>query len=160
MKTIVGIDNGPSGSIGIIGVADEGVFFGMMPTRESLHYGKRGTKSSRLDRQALTSILMRLPEDAMVFVERPFTGQFVKTAISAARFYEATIICLEDLSLGYQTIDSKEWQRHVLGDVKGSAELKKASKLRGIEMYPKFADRIKDHGDADGLLIAHHFFYV
>jgi len=158
-KAIVGIDNGPTGSIGIIG--PDGVIFESVPTKESLHYGKAGTKSKRLDRAAFKDLMfMHVPFGTMVFVERPFTGQFVKAAISAARFYEAMIICLEDMNMGYQTVDSKEWQKPVLGEVKGSAALKKASKLRGIEMYPNLKAAITKHKDADGLLIAHHFFYT
>ena len=158
-KTIVGIDNGPTGSIGIIG--PDGVIFESVPTIDALHYVMNGTWSTRLDRQSFKDLLfLNVPQGAMVFIERPFTGQFVKAAISAARFYEAMIICLEDMNMGYQTVDSKEWQKPVLGEVKGSAALKKASKLRGIQMYPNLQAAITKHKDADGLLIAHHFFYT
>ena len=70
------------------------------------------------------------------------------------------MITLENMGIGYRTIDSKEWQRSVLGEVKGSAALKIASRCRGIEMYPKHKTTIKKHKDADGLLIAHYYYYL
>lgn len=160
MKTTIGIDNGPTGSIGII--CPHGEIFEPMPAMDSLHYGKKGTISKRLDWKELRDLIVNTVGDdkpCLAFVERPFTGQFVKTAISAARFFEATLIVLEDLGIGYRTIDSKVWQKPILGDVKGSANLKKASRLRGIEMYPEHATAIKQQKDADGLLIAHHFHF-
>ena len=172
MSTIIGIDNGSTGSIGIIrdGVA---VHFGPVPTQDYLHYGKKGSIGKRLDRKALRSLLMdvcnpRRPDGSWedwdhglssrrVYVERPFSGKFINAVVPAHRFFEATIITLEDLGLGSEVVDSGVWQKPILGGVSGSAELKKASKLRGIQIYPQLTDAIKKHGDADGLLIAHHF---
>lgn len=179
--TIIGIDNGASGSVGIIrdGVA---VHFGPVPTQDYLHYGKKGSIGQRLDRLSLgvllrqhapyTNVPVGEDEDGKeqyaeapdfrttrVYVERPFTAgpRMINAALSAARFFEATIITLEDLGLGYEVIDSGVWQKPLLGGVTGSADLKKASKLRGIQLYPHLTDAIKEQGDADGLLIAHHF---
>lgn len=156
MKTTIGIDNGPTGTIGIIG--PDGVIFEETPTTPCLHYGKKGTKTQRLDRGELIDMLCQIdPNKAMAFVERPFTGRFPAANISAARFYEATIIVLEDLKIGYEVVDSKVWQLPMLGKVKGSAALKEASRLRGVQIYPMHRMAIEDHGDADGLLIAHFF---
>lgn len=158
--TIVGIDNGASGSIGIIrdGVA---VHFGSVPTQDYLHYGKKGSISQRLDRKKLKDQLLWYAADsgfaARVFIERPFSGKFINAVVPAHRFFEATIITLEDLGLGYEVIDSGVWQKPLLGGVTGSKELKVASKLRGQQIYPQWADAIKKQGDADGLLIAHNF---
>lgn len=158
--TIIGIDNGASGSVGIIrdGAA---VHFGPVPTQDYLHYGKKGTISQRLDRAALKTLLdpYSLLLSVRVYVERPFTAgpRMMNAAISAARFFEATIITLEDLGLGYEVIDSGVWQKPILGNVKGSAELKHASKLRGLQQYPPWRDAIVKQGDADALLIAHRF---
>lgn len=159
MRVIIGIDNGPSGTVGILGNSI-GPFFEEMPTFDQLHYGRKGTKTKRLDRSTLKDWLTFLPENSHAFIERPFTGQFIKTALSARAFYEATLTVLEDLEIGYTTIDSKEWQKPMLGEVKGSPQLKKASRLRGIEMYPQFKDQIEKHKDADGLLIAHRYYYL
>ena len=163
----VGIDNGTSGSIGVIGYLGGGIGSGprqvdfcKVPTQEYLHYGQRGTISLRLDRAALTLILAPVVcSGTRVFIERPFSGQFINAVVPAHRTFEATIIVMEDLGLGYTVIDSREWQKPVLGAVSGSAELKKASKLRGIQLYPQHRDAITKHKDADGLLIAHHFHY-
>jgi hypothetical protein len=157
-----GFDNGQSASLGAIDGAI--AHFRPVPTKSHLHYGKRGSISQRLDRAELRAWILgvlagRPTSAAQVFVERPFTGgpRMVNAALSAARFFEATIITLEDLDLGYEVVDSGTWQKPVLGDVRGSKDLKLASKLRGIQMYPQFKDAIAKHGDADGLLIARHF---
>jgi hypothetical protein len=180
MSTIIGIDNGSSGSLGIIrdGVA---VHYGPIPTQPYLHYGKKGSVSQRLDRLSLGVLLRQhAPHTSVpagedpdtgktlyveaadfrnirVFIERPFSGKFINAVVPAHRFFEATIIVLEDLGLGYEVIDSGVWQKPVLGNVKGSAELKLASKLRGIQIYPQFTAAITKQGDADGLLISHFF---
>jgi hypothetical protein len=156
----IGIDNGPTGSVGIFRDGQP-VHFGPIPTQPYLHYGKKGTISNRLDRGAFHALLEphSYALNARVYIERPFTGgaMRIKAMLSSARFFEATIIVLEDLGLGYEVIDSGVWQKPVLGAVSGSKELKLASKLRGIQLYPQHKDAITKQGDADGLLISHHF---
>lgn len=162
----VGIDNGTSGSIGILGPGRCDFF--KVPTQEYLHYGKKGTISLRLDRAALAVLLAPAvcpgldgawcgSSNVRVFIERPFSGKFINAVVPAHRTFEATIIVMEDLGLGYTVIDSREWQKDMLGDVSGSPELKKASMLRGIQLYPQHQLAIRKHKDADGLLIAHHY---
>lgn len=155
-KTYIGIDNGSTGTIGII--APDGVKFLETPVVESLHYGKKGGLIKRLDRPAFKTLLAGLnPVDCIVKIERPFTAgpMMINAMLHAHRFFESTICTLEDLGFGYEVIDSGTWQKAMLGEVKGSPELKKASKLRGIQLYPQFSDLIKKHGDADGILISH-----
>lgn len=163
----IGIDNGQSGSIGII--TPSATTFCATPTQDYLHYGKKGSISQRLDRAALHKMIWGacplLPNSVTqvdasavrVYIERPFSGKFMNAALPAHRFFEATIIVMEDLGLGYEVVDSGPWQKAMLGNVSGSAELKKASKLRGLQMYPQFKDFINKHKDADGLLIARHY---
>lgn len=153
--TTIGIDNGSTGSIGILNT--DGAIFESIPTVDYLHYGKKGSISQRLDRESLTKLVEQYVGSVRVYIERPFTGKFINAVIPAHRFFEATIITLEDLKIGYEVVDSREWQTALLGPVKGSAFLKKASRLRGIQLYPQLTESIKSHGDADGLLIAHHY---
>lgn len=158
--TTIGIDNGSTGSIGII--SEAGALFEDTPVMESLHYGKAGTITHRLDWQAFHRLLSgHRAKDTRILIERPLTAgpMMIKAMLSAHRCFEATIVALEALSLGYEVIDSQKWQKPLLGDVKGSKELKRASLLRGQQLYPHLAASIKHHGDADGLLIAHwaHF---
>ena len=156
MKTIIGIDNGCTGTIGII--HEEGSLFEVMPTKQSL-MGRAGKKVTRVDLSALTELLKpyTYTNNAYAYVERPFTGKFLNAVLPAQRTLEATLIGLELLGIGYTIVDSKEWQLEMLGKIKGSANLKEASMLRGMQMYPQFAAQIKKHGDADGLLMARYF---
>lgn len=152
--TTIGIDNGTSGSIGIIG--PDGAIFESTPVRDHVHYTKKGEFIKRIDVLALEG-LFNVDGLVKAYMERPYTGTFVNTSVLAGRAYEATLITLEELRIGFETIDSKAWQKALLPGIKGSANLKKASRLRGIELYPALKDSITKHGDADGLLIAHHY---
>lgn len=155
----IGIDNGSTGSIAILG--PDGPLFEAIPVKDFL-MGKAGKIIKRIDWMELSHLLHRVREpgaSVRAYVERPFTGSamMINTTVLSARSHEAVLIVLESLGIGAQTVDSKEWQLPVLGAVKGSELLKKASKLRGIALYPALAKAIQDHGDADGLLMAHHF---
>ena len=158
-KYVLAIDNGVTGSLAILG--PDSPFFDLVPTKEYL-MGKAGKVVRRIDHDALSAMIslrLRSNADVSAYVERPFTGgpMFVNVANLSARAHEAVLITLERLGIGTQTIDSKEWQVPILGNVKGSPALKHASMLRGIALYPQFLTQIKKHGDADGLLMAHHY---
>ncbi len=154
---IIGIDNGSTGTIAIVDTFQCHEFF-ETPTIDALHYGKRGSITKRLDRKTLREILSNHSISRAV-LERPFTGKFINAVLPAHRLFEATVITLEDLGIGIEIIDSRQWQESILGNVKGSAELKKASALRGAQLYPQLSQEIKKHGDADGLLIAHWYIH-
>ncbi len=159
-KYTIAIDNGTTGTIAILG--PDTPFFDVVPTKEHL-MGRAGKIIKRIDTaDLLATIFNRLPADSSqisAYVERPFTGSamMINTTVLSARAHEAVLIVLERLAVGTATVDSKEWQAAMLGKVKGSAELKKASMLRGMAMYPQFAAQIKAHGDADALLMAHYY---
>lgn len=161
----IGIDNGTTGSIAILG--PDSPFFDEVPTMDFL-MGKAGKIIKRIDHGELSAMIYNrggdrrsvdFPANVRAYVERPFTGSamMINTSVLAARSYEAVLIVLEQMGIPVQTVDSKEWQAPILGAVKGSALLKKASMLRGMALYPKLADSIRSHTDADGLLMAHHF---
>lgn len=159
MKTAtIGIDNGSTGSVGIID--PNGATYFSTPTKEELHYSKAGKVRNRIDHYELEAALSPfLVYPCHAYIERPFTGSpmMINTMLLSARSYEATIIVMERLGIGYDVIDSKGWQAAMLPGVKGSDALKKASKLRGIQLYPRLAPYINRQGDADGLLIARHY---
>lgn len=155
----IGWDNGSSGSIGILGF-DKPRFLRPVVKAE-LSPGKKGGMIQRLDRRKTIDALHAFIGVASprVILERPFTGQFANAVIPAQRFFEAQLCMLEDMGLGWEVVDSRGWQAAMLGKVKGSAALKAASLLRGIQLYPQFEPVLRKQGDADGLLIAHHYHY-
>lgn len=160
----VGIDNGSTGSVGIFIDQNPPTYFSI-PTQDCLHYGKDGRIEKRLSRLALARTLVeaqgnRPNSEVRVYLERPYTGKFLNATLPAHRFFEATLCTLEDLELGYQVVDSRDWQPVVLGKIKGSAELKHASKLRGVQLFPHLREIIERRGDADGLLIAYRWHAV
>lgn len=154
----IGIDNGTSGTIGVLG-GDEPEFH-LVPHQEHLHYSAKGKFIKRIIFDELSGIFGRhWQRTHKAYIERPLTGgpAMVNQMLLAARAYEATLIALEEHQIGYETIDSKAWQKALLPGVKGSKNLKKASMFKGIELYPQFEEAIRKHKDADGLLIAHHY---
>ena len=126
------------------------------PTKMSI-MGKTERHIARIDHSSLIRLFKDIydgPRQIHAYLERPYTGKFVNAMLPGQRAFEATLVCLEMVGIEYTVVDSKEWQKAILGPIKGSAELKVASYQKGIEMYPQFADVIKTHKDADGLLLA------
>lgn len=157
----IAIDNGTTGTIALLG--PDSPFFDVVPAKPYL-LGRAGKVVKRIDWRDLSAmIFQRLPmhqqKNVRGYVERPFTGSpmMINTTVLSARAHEAVLIVLEQLAIGVETVDSKEWQAAMLGTVKGSPALKQASMLRGMAMYPQFAAQIKAHGDADALLMAHYY---
>lgn len=161
-RVTIFFDNGVTGSIGAIG--DDGqAYFILTPVKKEQNYTKKKDMVSRIDVLLLNGFLGLLQqryEHLEAVLERPMINSTMfKASISAARSMEATQIILESNLIGYSFCDSKEWQRKMLPEgVKGTPELKKASMDIGIRLYPQFADLIRKHKDADGILGARYFF--
>ena len=150
-KTYVGIDNGVTGSIGIVTLTGGSQQFFKTPVFSVVNYQKQIKKINRVDVVKLQSSLENL-QNPIALVERPMVnpGRF-NASTSALRALEATLIVLEALKIPYIFIDSKEWQKDMLpGGIKGADALKKASLDIGKRLFPQFNFK----GDADGMLIA------
>lgn len=162
----IGVDNGATGSVGVVGGVDQAVTF-LPPTKNEQDYTKKAQNITRLDWEAYRVLLMeRVVAPAMVrygaaakikaVIERPFVnpGAF-RTTVCAVRAFEATIIVMEHLGIPWIPIDSRAWQTKLLPEgLKGAPKLKKASLDIGVRTFPHLAAEIKKHKDADGLLIA------
>ena len=162
LSGVLGIDNGTSGSIGI--VAPDGCGFTPTPTKKENSYTKTKKVITRIDVKKLKQLLFDwqiIESVGTILIERPMVnpGRFAQTQ-SSMRSLEATLIVLEQLLLGsiIVYVDSKEWQRELLPGVKGSENLKRASMELGCKLFPKRAADIQKHGDADSLLMAHWYY--
>lgn len=151
-KTYIGIDNGVSGSIGVVSFTGINAEFHLTPVFNTLHYTKEIQKINRVNTDKLFQILEFFPMPFAV-LERPMVnpGRFKATA-SALRALEATLITLERLNIPYIFVDSKEWQKVMLPKGVKGEQLKSASLEIGKRLFPQFKDKFK--GDADGILIA------
>lgn len=151
-RAYVGIDNGVSGSIGII--YEDGAYeFHQTPVKKVLDYTKEKKYINRIEGASLIQLLSGLGRGSMVMVERPMVNpsRFVPT-MSAIRAYEATITILETLGLPYEVIDSKSFQKLYLPiGIKGD-DLKPASLEVGNRLFPE--TKANKHKDRDGMLIA------
>lgn len=150
-QTFIGIDNGVTGSIGII--SDAGAICEPVPIRKELNYTKTKRWITRVDSQELRRILEPYAASCVVYLERPMVnpGRFQATA-SALRALEAVLIVLEELRIPFTFVDSKQWQRALLPSGLKKQELKRASLSVGRRLFPS----LTFDGDADGILIAEY----
>jgi hypothetical protein len=174
MKITIGIDNGTTGSVAIVGGSSS--YYGPVPVKETVSHVKSKGFAKRIDRAALFSLLHQhcigssTPDsvDIRVYVEAPFTMPVASEAVLLGhRAFEAVLCVFEDLSIPVETCMPRDWQPTQLGaagtlpikNVRGTAkaDTKKASLLKGIALYPQLESAIREQGDADGLLIAHHY---
>lgn len=155
-KVYIGIDNGVSGTIGVIkdGFAD----YFKMPIFNCQDYTKKKKRINRIDQAGLKRLLyMAKPEDlnmeCVVLIERPMVNpsRFMATA-SGLRALEATLGVVEYIGIPYQFIDSKAWQKELLPAGYKGPELKKV----GIEVAKRLWPSLEFKPDADGLLIAEY----
>ena len=157
----IGIDNGVTGSIGVL-YEDDVVEYHKMPVKSELSYTKAKQWISRIDLDKLCNIFSKVMlsgfvkdgSEIFVALERPMVNPMrFKATVSALRALEATLIAVEEMGFKYRYIDSKEWQKGMLPKgLKGEAELKKASMQIGKRLFPQI--KFEGFKDADGILIA------
>ena len=156
----IGIDNGVTGSIGIIS-PDTSIYI-PTPVKKEQNYTKKKGNISRIDAVKLYSLLsdenIYHINRMIIALERPMVNPKRWTAsISAIRAVEATLNIIELLSIPYVYMDSKEWQRELLPKgIKGAPELKKASFDIGMRLFPQHEKTMLKQKDADGILIAEY----
>lgn len=169
-KLYIGIDNGNTGTIGWIGENTHGMV--ETPVKVEQSYTKKAQKMTRIDHVRLAELFREVqggcdPSEVLVVMERPFTGSFTKgknggrggfvANVSAARAFEVTRCLVEQAHFAYEIVDSKQWQKKLLPyGIKGSDNLKAASKDIGLRLFPDLEGVIKKHKDADGILMAEY----
>lgn len=156
--TFIGIDNGASGSIGVLRIGKPPIYI-PTPAHTEMDYQK--TKPRQITRVTYNMFQMYLqgfnPETTAVLLERPMINpeRFFQS-IGAARAYESELIALEQSRFLVEVIDSKEWQYAIFGQNTntGSESITKTMSRRyGKLYYPKID--IGNMDDYDGILIAH-----
>lgn len=161
-RVYFGIDNGVTGTVGIVvssnGELSRSGFF-EIPTIKQHSYTKKKQSISRIDFSKLTEFLspwIATAHSKIAVIERPYVNPTgIKATMSAVRALESVLIALEHLSIPHEYIDSKAWQKELLpAGLKGTPELKQASKDVAIRLFPDHAEAIQKHKDGDGLLIA------
>lgn len=155
-KIYIGIDNGTTGTIGLVGDDIQPQIY-HTPVKVEQDYTKAKKNISRLSIKEFMEILtMYKDSDIRVVCERPMINPTRWTAsMTAIRCWEAQLVVLEVLGISHQFVDSKEWQRAMLPKgIKGANELKKASKDIANRLFPQLSSF--KHTDFDGLLIAEY----
>lgn len=160
-KLYIGIDNGSTGTIGII--HNDYIKFVNTPIYETLSYTHKAQYIKRLDVNKFNELIINSLyktnldcKSAICILERPLINpKMFKATLSAIRIFESQLIALDMLSIPYVFVDSKNWQKEMLPvGTKTTPELKKASMCVGLRLFPTEEDTIKKHKDADGILIA------
>ena len=155
-KIYIGIDNGTSGTISVVGDDVEPIFM-KVPIKVEQNYTKSRQDVTRLDAKALRELLEGYnANDVTIIMERPMINPTLfKASISAARCFEAELVVIELLQMRHMYVDSKDWQRLLLPKgTKGTNELKKASLDIGNRLFPQFEEH--KHKDRDSLLMAEY----
>jgi hypothetical protein len=153
-KIYIGIDNGVSGSIGIIGNEEPQMFKTPIIVQQS--YTKRKQNISRLDVNYFKKIMLEcFHYSTLAILERPMVNPVrFKASMSAMRCLESQLTILEALDIPYMYIDSKEWQKVLLPQGCQKEKLKKASLDIGLRLFPALSETIIEQRDADSILIA------
>lgn len=155
-KVYIGIDNGVTGTIGII-LGNDSVFV-ETPVFKQQNYTKKKANISRIDVVALKKILEPYQKlEVMVLLERPMVNpKMLMASFSAVRALEATLGVIELLGYSYDYIDSKEWQKALLPKGSKGLQLKEDSVSIACRLFSKHTDTIVHHKDGDGILIAEY----
>jgi len=158
----IGIDNGPSGSIGIIEYSSRGlrksVLFMKTPTYMMQDYTKAKKRISQLDVRVLYKLLKKYKGwNVNIAMERPLVNpmRFVATIVGV-RIHQQYIDLCNRLRFPIPiSLDSKEWQKKLLPTGTTGEELKKRSREIGNRMFGTRVSSVK-HPDCDGILIAEY----
>jgi len=155
-KIYIGIDNGVTGSIGLIHPNGEYAFF-KTPVKMQQDYTKKQKNLSRIEVHGLIEILTHFKGPKKAVLERPLVNPKMFTAtISAVRCFESTLCILEGLSIPFEFLDSKEWQKKLLPAGCKGAALKSASVDIATRLFPEYETDFKKQKDGDGMLIAEY----
>ena len=155
-KIYIGIDNGTTGTIGILGDDIESKLY-IVPTKKEQNYQKTAKNISRLDYAKFLELFKDYDKNNITAIlERPLNNSTrYNSTMTAMRCFEAELTALEMSGIRFMFIDSKEWQKYFLPKgIRGSKELKKASLDIGNRLFPQFKG-VK-HKDRDGILIAEY----
>ena len=154
-KLYIGIDNGTSGTIGIVGDSIAPIFV-HTPTKKEQNYTKAKQNITRLDWKGFSEIISAYSDyEMIVIMERPLVNptRFKATTV-ALRCFEAQLVLVESFGCRIIYVDSKDWQKEMLPKGVKGEDLKKASLDIGNRLFPMFASF--KHPDRDGILIAEY----
>lgn len=155
----IGIDNGPSGSVGFLVYNHRGLrvaeLFMRTPTYMMQDYTKAKKRISQLDYDIMRKIFRRIKNDNVISaMERPLVnpGRFVATAVGL-RVHQQWLDLFNFFHLPMpSSLDSREWQKVLLPKGTEGEELKRRSREIADRLYPNACKHVAG-SDCDGMLI-------
>lgn len=115
---------------------------------------------SRVRSMDLLGLLAPLPVEyaTRAIIERPASSMPFSRHVGTVRRLEAVLVVLELLTIPYEFVDAKEWQRTVLpSGLKAGAPTRRASMDIGKRLFPQHSETINSIGHADALLLAEFY---
>lgn len=169
---VIGMDNGSTGTICSWIINTNQIDFKLTPSKNVLNYQKQINYIDRIDHQQIknwiennikkTQNLYKREIRVIIIIERPMVNpQRFQASLNAVRSFQALLVILQQLDIKYITIDSKQWQHYFFGKDTMFINLKLESLKLGIDILNKYKSSeyheminiIRNHGDADALLI-------
>jgi hypothetical protein len=157
-KLYIGIDNGVTGTIGVIHENYRKMY--KIPVKHEQSYTKVTQQITRLRVDEFEEILrdeikltVNTLSNVLVLMERPMVNPMrFKASVSAIRCLEASLGVIERIGLSYIYVDSKEWQKVMLPKGLKKEQLKEASLDISRRLFPNID--YKGLKDGDSLLMA------
>lgn len=164
---VIGIDNGVTGSIGIIDTVTGTYTWKRTPTKNSLNYQKTKVKHiNRVDWKKLDEFLRKAVTDingnfvpCVAAIERPMVNPTrFEASASALRALETTQNVVEDLHIPFDWVDSKAWQKMLLPFISVEDKKQYPTKLKEVanEVLHRLFPMTREEKDIEGLLIAEY----
>lgn len=160
MTVLVGVDPGISGAVAVLRGME--VEFYDTPTL-TLKTGK--SIKHAIDAQACADLLRKIDPDFLVIEKvwaMPGAGGAAMGVSSAFNFgmgFGIWLGIIVALQIPHEQVPPNTWKKALM---EGMGKEKDASRQRAMQLFPKTAKdltRVKDHGRADALLIAHYHQY-
>lgn len=169
---VIGMDNGSTGTICSWIIGTNQIDFKQTPSKRECNYQKQINYIDRLNHEQIkswlknnikkTQKLYKREIRIIIIIERPMVNpQRFDASLNAVRAFQSLLVILQQLNIKYLTIDSKQWQHYFFGKDTSFMDLKFESLKMGINVFNQIQpsgfiqmiDIIRNHGDADALLI-------
>jgi hypothetical protein len=131
-RKVIAIDNGLNG--GLVQLDEAGAIVGRMIMPNKVEDGK-----NRVDELELALMLLHLPADTVVIIEKPVGSKSLSAATSMADSYARTRAACTIAGFEVHSIAARTWQSKLFHGVEGKDTKEKAAKVFGV-LFPDHVD--------------------
>ena len=131
-RKVIAIDNGLNG--GLVQLNEAGEIVGRMIMPNKIEDGR-----NRVDESRLALMLLHLPADIVVVIEKPVGSKSLSAATSMADSYARTRAACTMAGLEVHSIAARTWQSQLFKGIEGKDTKEKAAKVFGV-LFPDHVD--------------------